>query len=59
MAKSKPAFHRLLIDIDVELHAKLKAIAKRNERSVSKQAKVILKEAVEHDARQAQRPQRV
>jgi len=49
MAKGKE-FHRLTLDVEPPLHAGLKRLADKHDRSASRQAKVILKEYVEmHD----------
>jgi hypothetical protein len=45
--KEQPAFHRLTIDFEKELYAKLKALANENDRSASKQAKAMLRQALE------------
>lgn len=47
MKKKKLEFHRLTIDLEPDLFKQLKAHAAENERSASKQAKVIIKEYLE------------
>lgn len=47
--KDPPVFHRLTIDVEPDLYRLLKAEAQRNERSVSKQAKVLLKGVLEEN----------
>jgi hypothetical protein len=48
--KTKLDYHRLTIDLEIEMYKALKSIAAAEERSVSKQAKMILKEWLEdHD----------
>ena len=40
--KNKPDYHRLTLDLEPELYAKLKEMADAQERTASKQAKVML-----------------
>lgn len=49
MKKKKPEYHRLTIDLEPDLYAHLKEMALREDRSASKQAKVLIKDGLEKD----------
>lgn len=45
----KPEFHRLTIDLDIKDYGKLKEMAEREDRSASKQAKVLITKGLDED----------
>lgn len=45
--KNKLPYHRLMVDVEPDVYDDLKAEAVANERSVSKQAKVYIKQGLE------------